>query len=87
MNNRKLLAKAISGSKNIRFNDMVILVESFGFRLSRVSGSHHIFVHPDIPELLNFQNISGKAKPYQIKQFLKLIEKYNIIIQEGDIGE
>ncbi|MFN3491578.1 MAG: type II toxin-antitoxin system HicA family toxin, partial [Anaerolineales bacterium] len=27
------------------FNDFVSLVEEFGFRLSRVSGSHHIFNH------------------------------------------
>jgi predicted RNA binding protein YcfA (HicA-like mRNA interferase family) len=82
MNERKLLQRILSGSKNIRFDDMIRLVEAFGFYLSRVRGSHHIFSHPDIPELVNLQNVSGQAKPYQIRQFLKLVEKYNL--QLGD---
>jgi predicted RNA binding protein YcfA (HicA-like mRNA interferase family) len=57
---------------------MVGLVESSGFRLSRIHGSHHIFVHYDIPELVNLQNVRGHAKPYKVRQFLKLIERYNL---------
>ena len=78
MQKKKLLQKLISSSKNIRFSDAVICVEAFGFNLDRINGSHHIFVHPDIPELINLQDVNGKAKPYQIKQFLKIIEKYNL---------
>ena len=50
----------------------------FGFRIDRISGSHHILVHPDIPEFVNLQNYKGKAKPYQIKQLLDLIERHNL---------
>lgn len=82
---RKILGKILSGSKNIRFEEMVSLVEAFGFQLGRVSGSHHIFQHPDIPEQLNLQNKSGQAKPYQVRQFLKLVEQYNLSI-EGQSG-
>jgi len=57
---------------------MVALVEAFGFRLSRVSGSHYILVHPDVPELVNLQEVKGQAKPYQVRQFLKLVERYNL---------
>jgi predicted RNA binding protein YcfA (HicA-like mRNA interferase family) len=53
MNKRKLLAKALSGTKNLRFADIVTLVKAFGFRLSRVKGSHHIFVHSKVRELVN----------------------------------
>jgi hypothetical protein len=28
-------------------------------------------------ELVNIQNVNGQAKPYQIRQFFKLVEKYN----------
>ncbi|MCZ7673277.1 MAG: type II toxin-antitoxin system HicA family toxin [Chloroflexi bacterium] len=73
MNKKKLLEKILSGSKNIRFGDFVILVEAFGFELSRVRGSHHIFEHPDIPEILNLQNSKGQVKPYQIRQFYNLL--------------
>ena len=82
MNRRKLLCSILSGSKNIRFNDMVDLAEAFGFRLSRISGSHHIFVHPDIPELVNLQSVKGKAKPYQVKQFLRLAEHYDLKLED-----
>ena len=61
---------------------MISLVEGFGFQLSRTGGSHHIFVHPDIPELVNLQEVSGQAKPYQMRQFLKLVERYNLKLEE-----
>jgi predicted RNA binding protein YcfA (HicA-like mRNA interferase family) len=82
MNKRKLLKRALAGSKNIRFGDMVTLIEAFGFRLARASGSHHIFEHPDVPEMVNIQNRKGKAKPYQVRQFLELVEQYNLELGE-----
>lgn len=82
MKKRKLLEKAVTSPKDIRFSEMVGLVKAFGFRLSRVSGSHHIFVHPDVKELVNIQNVRGKAKPYQIRQFLQLVEWYNLELEE-----
>jgi predicted RNA binding protein YcfA (HicA-like mRNA interferase family) len=60
------------------FSEAKTLIETFGFTLDRISGRHHIFVHRNIPELLNLQNVNGQAKPYQIKQLLKLVEKYNL---------
>ncbi len=78
MNKWKLLKKVLSSAENTRFDDMVKLVEAYGFRLSRIRGSHHIFAHALIPELLNLQNQKGKAKPYQIRQFLELFKKYNL---------
>jgi predicted RNA binding protein YcfA (HicA-like mRNA interferase family) len=71
---QKLLRKLLTGSNNIAFNDMVAIVEAFGFNLSRVNGSHHIFENTAIGEQLNLQNKKGNAKPYQIKQFLQLVE-------------
>lgn len=82
MKKRKLLQKLISGSKNIRFSEAVACAEFFGFRLERISGSHHIYIHPDVPELLNLQNVKGKAKPYQIKQLLQIVERYNLQMEE-----
>jgi len=82
MNKVKLLQKVLSGSRNVRFGDMVTLVNAFGFRLSRTKGSHHIFSHPGIPELINLQEVHGQTKPYQIKQFLTLIERYNLEMED-----
>ena len=58
------------------------LVEAFGFELRRTSGSHHVFVHPDVRELINFQNARGQAKPYQIRQFLRLVERYALTMED-----
>ncbi len=59
---------------------MVTLVEAFGFRLSRTNGSHHIFVHTEIAELVNLQEVKGCVKPYQLGQFLRLVELYNLTL-------
>ena len=83
MNRKRLLRRLASGAfKNISFADMKSLAEGFGFRLDRVSGSHHIFVHDGIPELVNMQEVRGEAKPYQIRQFLKLVERYNLRLED-----
>lgn len=78
MSKEKLLRKLVSGSRNIRFTEIQSAAELFGFRLDRISGSHHIYTHSGIAELLNLQNVKGKAKPYQVKQLILLIEKYNL---------
>lgn len=78
MKKAKLLKKLLSGSKNIKFSEAVTIAEAFGFRPSRINGSHHIYVHTDIPELVNLQNNKGKAVPYQVRQLLQLIERYNL---------
>ena len=64
--------------QNVSFRDMVKLVEGLGFRLLRVTGSHHIFAHPGIPEQVNLQDVGGQAKPYQIRQFLRLVERHGL---------
>jgi hypothetical protein len=45
-------------------------------RLAR--GSHNIYGHPQVSELVNVQNVKGEVKPYQAKQFLRLVERNNI---------
>jgi len=79
---RKVLEKALAGSKDIRFSEAAALAEGFGFHLSRVSGSHHIFVHPQVRELVNLQDVNGKAKPYQIRQLLELVERYDLRLRD-----
>jgi predicted RNA binding protein YcfA (HicA-like mRNA interferase family) len=84
MSKQKLLKKILAGSKNIRFDEMVALINAFGFDLARVSGSHHIFIHPAVDELVNLQNVNGHAKPYQVRQFLKLVERYNLHLEDKE---
>lgn len=81
MNPNKMLKKLLANSKNVDFSDMVILLEHFDFFLARVSGSHNIFINREVKEIVNIQNVGGQVKPYQIKQFLRLVEKYNLQIR------
>jgi predicted RNA binding protein YcfA (HicA-like mRNA interferase family) len=78
MNRKKLLQKALSSPANFRFDEVCDLALAFGFHLSRVKGSHHIFAHPNVHKLLNLQEVKGKAKPYQVRQLLALVEEYNL---------
>ena len=82
MKKQKLVQKLLSGTQNKRFSEVVACAKTFGFKLDRINGSHHIFVHPDIPELLNLQNVKGKAKQYQVRQLLQLIETHSLHLEQ-----
>jgi hypothetical protein len=79
MKKKELYEKFKRNPKNVRFETLCQAVELFGFKFKGGKGSHKIFVKEGVKELLNFQNVGGKAKPYQVKQFLKIVEKYNLL--------
>jgi hypothetical protein len=83
VNRKRLLARLAHGHlQNVAFRDMMNLAEGLGFRLDRVSGSHHVLTHDKLSEFLNLQDWGGEAKPYQIRQFLRLVEKYNLRLED-----
>ena len=84
---QKLLLKILRGNSdtNIGFLEFRILLIKFGFA-ERVKGSHHIFSKAGIEEIINIQEKSGKAKPYQVKQVRQLILKYKLNL-ENDEGQ
>ena len=85
MNRRTLLARLTRGAvNNVDFSDMVNLVVGFGFRLVRTSGSHYIFEHPDVPNSVNLQSIRGEAKPYQVRQFLKTVDRHGLVLEDEE---
>jgi len=77
---RRLSQGAVS---NVRFEDLADLAEGFGFRLSRVKGSHHHLHASGDSGLINLQEVGGQAKPYQIRQLLRLVERYNLQLGEA----
>jgi HicA toxin of bacterial toxin-antitoxin, len=83
MDERKLLMRLARGAvTNVAFADLCSLAEGLGFELRRVSGSHHVFAHPDIPQLINLQSLRGQAKPYQVRQLLRLVERYDLRLKD-----
>ena len=79
----KQFAEIQNNPWNVHFRVLKRVVLAFGFELKRISGSHHIYQRPGIREPLNLQNIRGKAKPYQVRQFLALVEKYRLELLEN----
>ncbi len=71
--------------KNVHFNKLCSAAELFGFRFRGGKGSHVIYRRDGIKEMLNFQNIEGRAKPYQVRQLLKIIDKYNLLKEENHV--
>lgn len=78
----KLLQKIRQSQKNVKFIDALKLAESHGFEVDRIRGSHHILKHHDHEEaFLNLQDYNGEAKPYQVKQILKIIDEFELEIR------
>jgi HicA toxin of bacterial toxin-antitoxin, len=76
-----LVGAAQRSPANIRFRDLCRLLVHLGYVLDRQRGSHHIYRHPsrlDLP-LVNLQEGGGsKAKPYQVRQVLGIIETHGL---------
>lgn len=73
----RLLARVRDGSlNNVAFRDFVRLVKALGFEHVRTRGSHATYHHPASVRLLSIQPKAGKAKSYQIAQFLQILEEY-----------
>jgi len=75
------------GSHNLSFDDLTALAVAFGFAHVRTSGSHHIFHHPDLPAMLNLQPDGHQAKPYQVRQLVKLVEKFGLTLRGEEESE
>jgi hypothetical protein len=69
--------------KNVRFEYLCTVAERYGFTCRGGKGSHRIYTRDGVRELLNFQE--GMAKPYQVKQFCRVIEEYSLIRDDTDV--
>jgi len=82
VNKIKLFRQILNNQKNVKYNDFVVILEAFGFYRTRSEGSHSIYRNEAVTEIINIQNVNGEAKPYQIRQFFSLVEKYNLRMEE-----
>ncbi|HEX3696645.1 MAG TPA: type II toxin-antitoxin system HicA family toxin [Polyangia bacterium] len=74
------LEQARRSQANIRFRDLCKLVEAIGDVERRQSGSHRVFTHQKRTALpmINLQSDGATAKPYQVRQVLRLIDEHNL---------
>jgi len=70
----KLRKKANNTPGGLRFEEVCYLAECFGFIFARQEGSHRQYKREGYPKTMNFQNVKGKAKDYQVQQLLAAIE-------------
>ena len=75
----KLYRKAKKSPGNLSFTEICSLAEHVGFEFRNQSGSHKIYKHPKIKKMLNFQPDKSKAKKYQAKQLVAIIENNNLM--------
>jgi HicA toxin of bacterial toxin-antitoxin, len=77
----KLYAKILSGGEP-SFAELCRLAEAFGFVLKRISGSHHIYQHPNVPSNLNLQPKGKGTKLYQVTQLLDMIDANGLTLED-----
>ena len=70
----KLLQKACQNPAGLSFADFVSLMKQAGWKLDHQSGSHQIWYSQNHYRI-SVQNRGGKAKAYQVKQFLSALEE------------
>ncbi len=78
--NQKTNEQVKSGKSdyNIDFKDFQTLLAQLGFVLIRQKGSHLIYFHYGIHEMMNIQKDGAKAKAYEVRQLRKLIMQYDL---------
>ncbi len=84
MRQRKLLERVRNNPRDVRFSDLLTLVEAFGFvRIGGGSTSHRQYRHPPTGARLNLQpRADGKAKQYQVGQFLTAIAEFGLRLED-----
>jgi predicted RNA binding protein YcfA (HicA-like mRNA interferase family) len=80
-----LLERTRESPTEVRWSDLLRLVEALGFVLCRRCGAHHIYSHATRRELplLSLQSGGTRAKPYRVRQVLRLIEEHNLEVCES----
>jgi predicted RNA binding protein YcfA (HicA-like mRNA interferase family) len=79
---RKVFDAILRGQGVVAFRDLERLLGKMGFTLARVSGSHHIFVHPKVMRPVNIQRAGKDAKPYQIRQIRDIIVEFQLSLED-----
>jgi predicted RNA binding protein YcfA (HicA-like mRNA interferase family) len=69
-----ILAKMRNSAANVRFADLCAVVEALGYTFDRQSGSHRIYQCEGLRTINLQPGQSGKAKPYQVRQVLEIID-------------
>jgi hypothetical protein len=75
----KLHQKAINSPHNVRFKELCLLAECYGWEFARQNGtSHRLYINealtPEEGRRMNFQDYKGQAKALHVRQLLAAID-------------
>ena len=81
-NCRLLLERARENPEGLQFAELCGLAECFGWQFARQRGSHALYKRAGTVQLMNFQNVNGAAKGYQVRQLLAAIDDLGLELSE-----
>jgi predicted RNA binding protein YcfA (HicA-like mRNA interferase family) len=81
----KLYEQLLHQDRSLSFTEFQRLLEAFGYRLKRQTGSHLAYRHLSVMDTRIIQPRGKMAKPYQVEQFLDMIELHALKMEDqGD---
>ena len=81
MRKRKLLDRLTNNPKDVTFDDIRALLSYEGFKLDRVTGSHHVFKKAATTFVIPVH--SNRVKSVYVKRVIALIEQLRGETHEG----
>lgn len=79
----KLIIRMLQSTKGARFTDLVRVCEAFFGEARQSNGSHCVYKTPWKGDpRVNIQNDKGVAKPYQVKQVLRAIDRLQSVMDQ-----
>jgi predicted RNA binding protein YcfA (HicA-like mRNA interferase family) len=81
---RKTWEAILSGRRAIPFEGFERLLSPSAFEHRRTRGSHHIYRHPRASRPLSIQPKGGEVKPYQIAQFMAMVEEFGLRMEDDE---
>jgi predicted RNA binding protein YcfA (HicA-like mRNA interferase family) len=77
----KLYEQVLHQNRALSFSEFQRLLEAFGYCLKRQNGSHMAYRHQSVMDTRIIQPKGKMAKPYQVDQFLDMVEKYALTME------
>ncbi len=78
---RSLFDAAEANPAGLRFTELCQLAECFGWELARQHGSHRLYKRSATMRMMNFQDVGGRAKEYQVKHLLTAIAELGLELE------
>jgi len=75
----KALQKIRNNPRGVRFDDLVKVLEQYGFEIRKTGGSHHVFIRGQYRVIVPFRKLH--LLEYVVKDALKILDR---ILEEED---